>query len=163
MRVIFDYKTGKVTRNDWVPEKNSGRLADPQLPLYALMHDVERAAAGAQWPAVRGVAWFTVNDDSVDCIGVGDDDDLLPKRKRSADDGLDQWDNALNVWRGAIGDLVDEWQRGVAHVAPIKGELTCRTCEYGAFCRERWSLSGSDDAEGGAAALTDADGDSDER
>lgn len=163
MRVIFDYKTGKVTRNDWVLEKNSGRLADPQLPLYALMHDVERAAAGAQWPAVRGVAWFTVNDDSVDCIGVGDDDDLLPKRKRSADDGLDQWDNALNVWRGAIGDLVDEWQRGVAHVAPIKGELTCRTCEYGAFCRERWSLSGSDDAEGGAAALTDADGDSDER
>lgn len=163
LRVIFDYKTGKVTRSDWLPDKNSGRLADPQLPLYALMHEAERATAGAPWPAVRAVAWFTVNDDSVDCIGVGDDTDLLPKRKRNSGDGVDQWDNTLTMWQGAIGELVDEWQRGVADVAPIKGEVTCRTCEYGVFCRERWSLSGSDEPDDNAAAAGDAEEAGDER
>ena len=150
IRVIFDYKTGKVSGNDWAPDKNSGRLADPQLPLYALMHEAVRTAVDVPCPPVRGIAWFTVNDDSVDCVGVGDDDDLLPARKRSVADELGPWDNALATWQAAISDLVGEWRHGVADVAPIHGELTCRNCEYGSFCRERWSLSASDDSLAGA-------------
>ena len=52
--------------------------------------------------------------------------------------------------QAAISDLVGEWRHGVADVAPIHGELTCRNCEYGSFCRERWSLSASDDSLAGA-------------
>ncbi len=158
LRVIFDYKTGKVSRNDWRMERNSGRLADPQLPLYALMHEANRSADADVSP-VRAVAWFTVNDDSVDCIGVGDDDDLLPRTQRGATPI--GWGETMVQWQQGIAALVDEWRRGVAEVAPIKGGLTCRTCEYGAFCRERWSLSGSDGAAGNDSG-DEAEGGSDE-
>lgn len=154
VRIILDYKTGNVSRSDWIPDKNDGRLADPQLPLYALMDraTTEDATDDSNRDPVRGVAWFVVSDDRVDCIGVGDDDSVVGARQAPE---LQTWDGAVALWHPAIAALVEEWQAGVADVAPLKGRATCQHCEYGAFCRERWSLAGAeedaDSADSGSA------------
>lgn len=154
VRIILDYKTGSVSRSDWIPDKNDGRLADPQLPLYALMDGAtaDDAMDGSNRDPVRGVAWFVVSDDRVDCIGVGDDDSVVGARQAPE---LQTWDGAVALWQPAIAALVEEWQAGVADVAPLKGRATCQHCEYGAFCRERWSLAGAeedaDSADSGSA------------
>ncbi|MBL8310076.1 MAG: PD-(D/E)XK nuclease family protein [Burkholderiales bacterium] len=153
MRIILDYKTGNVSRSDWIPEHNDGRLADPQLPLYALM-DRERltsAHRGDAPPPVRAVAWFVVNDDRVSCVGAGDDHALNGGRQAPQ---LQSWDSAVALWEPAVASLVAEWHAGIADIAPLKGRATCQRCEFGAFCRERWSLSGTE--EGADSSLAES-------
>ena len=141
-RVIVDYKTGTVRAADW-RMLDTGRLADPQLPLYALLQPTDDGAS-----PVRAVAWYVINDDGVKYVAAGDDPSINPKKTTDGGADLSQWDDTLSRWQSAIAVLVDEWQHGVADVAPIQGVATCRVCEFAAFCREPWSLSdASDDAE----------------
>ena len=144
-RVVFDYKTGKVARGDWYAEGTSGRLAAPQLPLYALILSQDQTDA-----PVRALGYVVVGDDEEPkFVGVGEDKALTSSR---AAKNAPSWDTLASAWHDQLGVLVSEVQRGVAEVAPLKGRSTCRNCAFGSFCREPWSLA----SESGDAADVDA-------
>jgi probable DNA repair protein len=133
-RVVFDYKTGKVTRGDWFADGSSGRLAAPQLPLYALLlsQTVDQAP-------VRALGYIVVGDDSdPKFVGVGEDPAIASAKAAKNDP---TWDDLSSAWRGQLSSLVRELQQGIADVAPLKGRTTCRHCAFAAFCREPWSLA----------------------
>ncbi len=136
IRVVFDYKTGTVARNDWFAEHTSGRLAAPQLPLYAVLLAQDDALAAP----VRAVGYIVVADDGVKYVGVGEDAAFLSKTAKDEP----SWETLLDGWYAQLGALVDEVKSGVAEVAPLKGQSTCRNCDAASFCREPWSLAGGD-------------------
>ena len=153
IRVVFDYKTGKVSRGDWFAEGSSGRLAAPQLPLYALILSQDLTQ-----PAVRALGYIVVGDDDDPAfVGVGDDPAISSARSSKNDP---PWDQLAATWQDQLGFLVTEIQNGVASVAPLKGRTTCRYCAFGAFCREPWSLAGEqgDTTDGEIPASEQIDG-----
>ncbi len=134
IRVVFDYKTGKVARGDWFADGSSRRLAAPQLPLYALILSQDVAAA-----PVRALGYIVVGDDEEPrFVGVGEDPTISSTKTAKKDPA---WDLLVTTWREQLGQLVSEIQAGVAELAPLKGRSTCRYCTFGAFCREPWSLA----------------------
>ena len=134
IRVVFDYKTGKATRSDWFAESTSGRLAAPQLPLYALILSQSTAAA-----PVRALGYIVVGDDEEPkFVGVGEDKTIGASRGAKNDAS---WETLTTGWNDQLEHLVTEVQEGVAEVAPLKGQGTCRYCSFGSFCREPWSLA----------------------
>jgi len=137
-RIVFDYKTGAVARKDWLAETSSGRLAAPQLPLYALLLTAQEAAS-----PVRAIAYIVVSDDECKFVAIGEDESNAGSRVAKNDP---PWDDLVTSWRAQIGALIDERWHGVAEVAPLKGRATCRHCGFGPFCREPWSLAGDDEA-----------------
>lgn len=154
IRVVFDYKTGRATRSDWFAEGTSGRLAAPQLPLYALI--LSQSATSAP---VRALGYIVVGDDEEPkFVGVGEDKTMGASRSAKNDPS---WDTLTASWDDQLAQLVTEVQRGIAEVAPLKGQGTCRYCSFGSFCREPWSLASarSDavefDAPGAAAGTGD--------
>ena len=149
VRVVFDYKTGAATRGDWFAERTSGRLAAPQLPLYAVLLSQNDPEA----PPVRALGYIMVTDDDVKYVGVGEDAALY---KASVAKNDPPWETLLDGWYAQLGALVDEAQSGVADVAPLKGQTTCRNCDVAAFCREPWSLAGEDIGEGDGDGLDGA-------
>ena len=138
--VVFDYKTGNVSRADWFAENSSGRLAAPQLPLYLFALHV---ALPANDPRIGAIGYVVISDDDVKFVGVGADAALNPK-KVSANELA--WPDLMQAWQGELGVLIEEHRAGVADVAPLKGKATCRYCSFAGFCREPWSLSGAQDA-----------------
>ncbi len=150
-RVVFDYKTGVAVRGDWFAERTSGRLAAPQLPLYALL----LAQHDADAPPVRALGYVLVTDDDVKFVGVGEDTTLY---KASVAKNDPPWEVLLDGWYAQLGALVDESRQGVADVAPLKGATTCRHCDVAAFCREPWSLAGDDAVDAENDALDGTDG-----
>jgi len=133
-RVVFDYKTGKVTRGDWYAEGTSGRLAAPQLPLYALVLSQDQTDA-----PVHALGYIVVGDDEEPkFVGAGEDKALTSSRVAK---NAPSWDTLASAWHDQLGVLVSEIQHGVAEVAPLKGRSTCRYCAFGPFCREPWSLA----------------------
>jgi PD-(D/E)XK nuclease superfamily len=144
VRVVFDYKTGAATRGDWFAERTSGRLAAPQLPLYAVLLSQHETEHDPEAPPVRALGYIMVTDDDVKYVGVGEDTALY---KASVAKNDPSWEALLDGWYAQLGVLVDEAQSGVADVAPLKGQSTCRHCDVAAFCREPWSLAGEGDGE----------------
>ncbi|MEQ1594067.1 MAG: PD-(D/E)XK nuclease family protein [Casimicrobium sp.] len=153
VRVVFDYKTGAATRGDWFAERTSGRLAAPQLPLYAVLLSQHETEHDAEAPPVRALGYIMVTDDDVKYVGVGEDAALY---KASVAKNDPPWETLLDGWYAQLGVLVDEAQSGVADVAPLKGQSTCRNCDVAAFCREPWSLAGEDGGEGDGDGLDGA-------
>ncbi len=134
--VVFDYKTGNVSRADWFAENSSGRLAAPQLPLYMFaLH----AALPASEPRIGAIGYIVISDDDVKFVGVGADAALNPKKISSNEPA---WADLTEAWQSELGVLIREHRAGIADVAPLKGVATCRYCSYAGFCREPWSLSG---------------------
>lgn len=134
--VVFDYKTGNVSRADWFAENSSGRLAAPQLPLY--MFALHEALPPSE-PRIGAIGYIVISDDDVKFVGVGADAALNPK-KVSANEPT--WPDLTQAWQHELGALIEEHRAGVADVAPLKGTATCRYCSFAGFCREPWSLSG---------------------
>ena len=144
----------KATRSDWFAEGTSGRLAAPQLPLYALI-----LSQSATTAPVRALGYIVVGDDEEPkFVGVGEDKTMGASRSAKNDAS---WETLTTGWNDQLEHLVTEVQEGVAEVAPLKGQGTCRYCSFGSFCREPWSLASarSDaaelDAQGAAAGAGD--------
>ncbi len=134
--VVFDYKTGNVSRADWFSENNSGRLAAPQLPLYLFaLH----AVLPVDEPRIGAIGYIVISDDAVKFVGVGADESLNPKKISTHEPA---WPELTKAWESEISALIDEHRAGVADVAPLEGTATCRFCSFAGFCREPWSLAG---------------------
>jgi len=115
--LIIDYKSGKATKNNW--EKD--RPKEPQLPLYAITSEY----------SLSGLAYAILKSGELRFDGFAEDDNIFPEQTKvkvcSMKDRLDDWENIL-------GNLTDEFVKGVAVVNPREISV-CDNCHLDSFCR----------------------------
>lgn len=101
--VVIDYKSKKVSLNDCYKE----RLAEPQLPLYALQNT-----------EITQIAFAQVRRDELK---------FLPSDDKT-------WQTYKTQWQHELKQLSDEIKQGVATVTP-REEKCCKNCDLQALCR----------------------------
>lgn len=121
---VIDYKTGDNKTTQWFGE----RLAEPQLPLYAL----------AQKEDVAVVAFARVRPRASTFIGLSREPDLLDgvgdiARDRKAKKLDLDWPGLFGYWRTNLAALADGYATGHADVDPLP--TACRYCHLGSLCR----------------------------
>lgn len=139
--VIIDYKTGTPALKDWFTE----RMAEPQLPLYAISLN-EPLAAVLFGQVRKGEARF---------IGIADDEAVAPgiraveKETRHAREYASIQD-LLPQWRDQLETLGNEVKFGDAAVSPVSIHSSCRYCDFTPICRinERDGLESDIDTGG---------------
>jgi len=124
--VIIDYKTGTPALKDWFTH----RMAEPQLPLYAISLN-EPLAAVLFGQVRKGEARF---------IGVADDDGIAPGIRAIEKDTRQAREYAsigdlLPRWRAQLNALGNEVKSGYAAVSPITIYQSCRYCDFSSICR----------------------------
>ena len=150
LRVVMDYKTGRVSPTAWLGE----RPDEPQLPAYLIAAQPSAAAdhgagagatdAAAQRSSVAiradGVAFARVAGGRCEFVGLAVADDLIAGVKtppaafaRSGDTRA--WRQHRQLWATALQALADQFVQGAAAVAPKAGPTTCRWCDLHGLCR----------------------------
>jgi len=124
--VLIDYKTGRAGRNGWRPDP---RIADPQLPAYALAMDPRPAA----------LAFARIRPDELKFDGLCETDAGIPgvtelAAAKGAWKDAGDWHALLDEWRTSLDGLAISFQEGRAEVDPRDGYV-CRTCHLHALCR----------------------------
>jgi len=124
-RILIDYKTGKIPSiSQWMGE----RMAEPQLPLYALAAEIGVDDAVA-FAAVR-------SGDAMGFAGLAGEDTGIAGMK--ACDGKhgrpDDWRQTLDDWHDHINALAEEFAAGRSVVAP-RDKHACDYCGLEAVCR----------------------------
>ncbi|MDZ7667902.1 MAG: PD-(D/E)XK nuclease family protein [Gammaproteobacteria bacterium] len=126
--MLIDYKTGRTGKGDWFPEP---RLADPQLPAYAV--------AAEQPPAA--IAFARIRPENLTFDGLADGDagtpgvtDLAAATHKYKE--LDSWPGLLAAWRTHLETLAGDFRAGHAAVDP-RHPSVCRYCHLHALCRIR--------------------------
>jgi len=66
--------------------------------------------------------------------GVADDGLDAPSLRSVSELGFDSMSRLQDWWRSALGELVDEYIRGVARVDPRNAKI-CRLCDATSLCR----------------------------
>ena len=122
--IIFDYKSGKPARLDWLGE----RLAQPQLLVYECAAGVEVAALAAVHLLPRRLQYR----------GLADQSGRLPRLEvlgPGAGQGTarDEWHAQSARWRAALERLARDFLAGRAQLDPAAH--ACRTCHLHALCR----------------------------
>lgn len=133
--LIIDYKSGKVSVGALFDE----RLAEPQLPLYALHR-----------PAVKAVSFAVLHPEHGGFAGVGEGAltsgiKALSEVKNQA--GLETWEQLKHHWQQGLLALSEELRQGLAQVNPRKRPDTCAYCHLPVLCRvdEKQPLVGDDE------------------
>ncbi len=121
--VIVDYKTGAVDRKDWQGE----RLKEPQLPLYALVRDKQKATP------VSGIAFAQVRRGDSQYVELSDVDIFRSETKTSSK-RQDEWRDAREQWSGTFDRLAQAFLQGDARVDPIDKQV-CQHCDLSSVCR----------------------------
>jgi probable DNA repair protein len=124
--IIFDYKSGKPARLDWLSE----RLAQPQLLVYECAAGVEVAALAAVHLLPRRLHYR----------GLADRSGRLPRLEvltaqvgQGAGTARDEWHAQSERWRAALERLARDFLAGRAQLDPAAH--ACRTCHLHALCR----------------------------
>lgn len=121
-QVLIDYKSGKADKNAWLSE----RLPEPQLPIYAIL-------TGA-----TAIAFAKVASNAVSMTGIaqaGIDQNIVPANESGM---YDSWEQLVAFWQQQLKGLSAEFLGGDARVAPLKGDVTCQTCDFKTLCRREW-------------------------
>lgn len=116
---IIDYKTGKVSMNDWFGD----RPLEPQLPLYCL-----------NTPDAATITFAQVRLAGVGFVGVSACTSLIPDNKpvtKFADD----WEDQRQQWKTSLTRLAESFMAGDATVNPKNGAITCQYCHLQPVCR----------------------------
>jgi probable DNA repair protein len=124
--VLIDYKTSTPRLSDWF----SDRLAEPQLPLYAISLEAPLAA----------VLFGQVRKGDCRFIGVAEDPETAPGARQAGgeeneDCGGRAFAHLLQHWRSKLEALAGEIQSGHAAVAPRSAPESCRYCDLKPLCR----------------------------
>jgi RecB family exonuclease len=121
-RLIIDYKSGRPKTPAWDP---TGRMADPQLPAYAVTL------------AADGIAFATLHVSAVGFSGRASQDlgvvGVTPE-STSATEGDESWISLTSAWQHHLDELGQRFRAGAAAVDPIRSD-TCKYCHLGALCR----------------------------
>jgi len=124
--VLIDYKTGRAGRNGWRPDP---RIADPQLPGYAL----------AMEPHPAALAFARIRPDELKFDGLCETDaGISGVTELAAAKGAwkesEDWNELLAQWQANLNGLAISFQEGRAEVDPRDGQV-CRNCHLHALCR----------------------------
>lgn len=119
--LVIDYKTGLNNLRDLF----GARLAQPQLPLYAI-----------SVADVSGLAFAQLRAGKMQWLGVSCDDMQLPGVRLLTDSPseADNWTIQLQQWRAELGRLGEEFKSGYAVANPQTVSL-CQHCEFANLCR----------------------------
>ncbi|GGA60454.1 ATP-dependent helicase [Edaphobacter acidisoli] len=119
-RILIDYKTGKVTPNEWLTD----RPDEPQLPLYAIVTDATK---------LQGVAFGLVRaGDDRDLTGFGAATDVILHQRKLKFASLE---NQVEDWRRVLDNLAVNFSQGDASVDPKAYPKTCQHCSQRILCR----------------------------
>jgi probable DNA repair protein len=134
--LLVDYKSGNAGHpREWETE----RPLDPQLPLYALLHEPHelKGLAFAKVRAGKEMRW----------LGVQAEDGLLP---RSRTNGTVEMEGQLAAWRETLTRLAEEFAEGRAEVSPRDFHKDCVHCAQRLLCRvDPMALAVHEDASAG--------------
>jgi len=129
--ILIDFKTGQTSVSDWFGE----RPREPQLPLYCVTHEQEPC----------GVAFGVIRPFEAFFHGLTKEKELLPKvntlDKLRVKEKEENWASQNLKWKSTMTNLVKDFSEGVADVAPLDGESTCRLCHLKMLCRVKHHLS----------------------
>jgi probable DNA repair protein len=130
-RVLIDYKSGSATP-DWRGERPS----NPQLPIYALLRPA----------ALIAVAYGRVNASQLEFVAESERRDVFrPGKKASKLEGQPSFASLIEVWRGRIERLAENFAAGQAEVAPTL--TACATCDLQGLCRVPAALDAEDSGD----------------
>jgi RecB family exonuclease len=124
--LLIDYKTGRTGKGDWFPEP---RIADPQLPAYAVSMD----------PRPGAIAFARIRPEDLKFDGLAEDDTGIPgvgvlANERGKFKALESWDELLEGWQSHLAALARDFTNGKASVDPRKPS-DCDYCHLHALCR----------------------------
>lgn len=122
--VVIDYKTSStVASKSWADD----RIAEPQLPIYAVL--------ALKYEPVAAVCFAKIRSDETKFIGLSAEQDVLPAvsalakvSKNSAFQQFDDWDALLEHWHISLTNIAQEIIAGVASVA-IVNEADLAYCD----------------------------------
>ncbi|MEI9980042.1 MAG: PD-(D/E)XK nuclease family protein [Edaphobacter sp.] len=135
--VLIDYKTGAADPKDWLTERPDA----PQLPLYAMVSEVER---------LQGVAFALVRPGKLRGMkGFEATSGVLPSTAKMTEAAT--LEEQVERWKQVLTELAWEFYRGDARVQPKNYPTTCAHCGQRLLCRLDASLLEDEDAEDGAA------------
>lgn len=127
--LLIDYKLGDSHKpRGWLDER-PGRPRSPQLPLYALAHEV----------ALEGLAYVTMAPGAVEYRGwsrtgaVGAGVPTYPVKISKKLNPPPDWQTLLQYWRRSLTSLADGYVRGDAAVDPLP--QVCTHCHLSMLCR----------------------------
>lgn len=125
---LIDYKTGNNTIHGWFQE----RLADPQLPIYAVFQNNNTSYSAVAFAEVRNIEmkFKGVIQENFDKIMPG----LLPINTVKNNANVTTWDTLIQTWKTSLEKLANDFCHGVATVDPLKLDI-CQTCDLQAVCR----------------------------
>ncbi|MFU8817174.1 MAG: PD-(D/E)XK nuclease family protein [Pseudomonadales bacterium] len=146
--LLIDYKTGRTGKGDWAPQ---ARLADPQLPAYALAMD----------PQPVGIAFARIRPEDLRFDGLADGDVGTPgitdlAKARYGFKELDAWPDLLDAWQTQLETLAGDFIGGRAAVDPRKPAV-CNFCHLHALCRIQERAPYAAEEASADADPTDAD------
>jgi probable DNA repair protein len=118
---LVDYKTGLSGHpKEWEGE----RPDDPQLPLYALLHEAEE---------LKGLAFARVRaGEEMKWVGVQTEAGILPK---SSANKVVELPVLVDAWRSTLTQLAVEFAAGNAGVKPKSYAVNCVRCGQRLLCR----------------------------
>ena len=120
--IVIDYKSGSVSTSGW----SNDRLAEPQVPLYAV----------SQKQAVGAALLAQVRTSRKRFAGVTRNAEYVPRAGRSVESlDADAWAATVATWEQQLAELAGEIGDGLAVVAPSHGPGTCAYCHLRAACR----------------------------
>lgn len=140
--LLIDYKSGRVNKSDWFPQP---RMADPQLPMYALAMD----------PPPQGIAFASLAPDQMGFDGLaaadmGIDGVIRIGGKSSKFRDHSDWSALLQDWAGHVQALAADFRAGKAAVDPRRPEV-CQYCHLHALCRIHERSASLHEAEASAS------------
>ncbi|MEE4296125.1 MAG: PD-(D/E)XK nuclease family protein [Wenzhouxiangella sp.] len=124
--ILVDYKTGDAQRSNWLPDP---RLADPQLPAYAL----------SQSPRPVAISFVKLRPDQLSFEGLSEANLEIKGVQRVGQDSgcwkqAEDWAALLAAWQDNLDSLGQAHLNGKAAVDPRKPDV-CRYCQLHALCR----------------------------
>lgn len=123
--LLIDYKGSERKAAEWLGE----RPDEPQLPLYLLQQ--------ASHQPMAAIAFFILNTEHAELIGLGNSSDLAPgiKLPYSDEESTDPWTQQISLWRQHLTWLAEEFAAGVATVTPKSLQTSCGYCPHRSLCR----------------------------
>jgi probable DNA repair protein len=134
--LLVDYKSGNAGHpREW----DTDRPLDPQLPLYALLHEPHelKGLAFAKVRAGKEMRW----------LGVQSEDGLLPRSRTNITVEIE---GQLAAWRDTLTRLAEDFAAGRADVSPRDFHKDCAHCAQRLLCRvDPMALAALKDASAG--------------
>ena len=123
-RIVIDYKRGRPQRvGDWI----GARMAEPQLPLYAVaegLHDADAVCFASVRSGDMGFEGLSGEPTGIQGIAV----------YKGRDEEAGDWPELLARWRERLDALAAEFVAGRCDVSP-RDAHACEYCGLEAVCR----------------------------